>query len=404
MKIVKLYPRWIFIILCFFLCIGCTGSKSAKDVYIYVFNEEHSAPTNNEWYKQQEKIQMEPTVEVYFKKGSWIHLRNQAEGDTITIMVGADKIDLATSAITLLSPEQFKQTQNVTSDSPEEIKRLSKYLDTHNVLLLSDGTVPPQTAKSTAMDFWYACIPALLLLCIMQLCKKIDSVILPAIGLVIMLSQFIILFWLILPGVAIDAIELFIFPALLFGFLVASVNLLAGMSMCESIIRYSNFAVTWKLILLSIVIGVVSIVVSMALYKYVPGITPEWEYYKLGTVLCYVLGIAIGLLCFLFILIKQQPTKVLPAILLVTIFLVMVIIGGLVAFLLLIYFVWRACTALFNGAGGALLAGGTGNGSSSSTNACCMNCKYYNNYNQQCSSFHQRISNPNKERGCCVWK
>ena len=48
----------------------------------------------------------------------------------------------------------------------------------------------PKTAKSTAMDFWYACIPALLLLC--------------------MLSQFIILFWLILPGVAIDAIELFI--------------------------------------------------------------------------------------------------------------------------------------------------------------------------------------------------
>lgn len=387
--------------LCISFFVGCSeGNKSSKEVYIYVLNKDYDATINAEWYSARKTKGGISGIEL--KKYTWIHLREKAQGDTITIGVEGNKFDVATSALSLLTPEQFEAAlKGGDPDSPHYLKGLHKYIDKHNVLLLSDGSVPQPTAKSDSSDFMYICIPALLLVFIGFLCSRMEdgSLVLPVIGLILMLSQFVILLFIISgTGVSIHDLGNFILGALFIGLLVALANAYAGLTMCSAIIRHTNLQIRGKTILISIGIGFASLIAYAVIIQFGFGIGEKSEYYGPLLIIGYILGLLVGVTYFILTLYKQKPEAIKAHFLLVTIALLTILFASAIAIIIFIWLIWYATHKVLIAPGGNLL------GSTSPNNGnCCSNCRLYNQSTKECTQFHKFIENPYKERSCCTW-
>lgn len=382
MNTFKFSPHWVLIVLSLFILGGCSALKSNSDAYIYVFNRDYDAPINAEWFDSQNYSDGPETLLGYgFEKGHWIHLPEKAQEDTVTIIVDGDKFDVATSALSLLTPQQFEAALKEDYKSPHYLKGLDKYINEHNVMLLSDGSVPERTAKSDASDFYYLFIPALLLIVLGYMCSRRErgSLLLPTIGIVVILSQLAILLWIVSgTGVNINDIVYFSFAMILIALLVAAANLYAGIQMCEAIGRRCNLVITQKLVFTSFGISVALIIVMGS-------ISPS-----IGV----ISGIPLGILYFFFGLYKQKHDSIKPILLLTAIYSLTLLFAWMLIIIGLIYFIFKLVYG-FISSGGNMLGSATPNNGN-----CCNNCRYYNRSNKYCNQSNSFIDDPFKERSC----
>ncbi len=381
-----------------FLCSGCSqeqAGKVSRDVYIYVFSRDYDANVNQEWLATQEDGP-ETLVARGFEKGTWISLNQQPDGDIVTVTLQGEKFDVDTSVLTLLTPEQYRASLEPDTDSPDYLRNLDEFLKSHNVIMLSDGTAPAQTAQSADTDFLYICIPALLLLIIGYICSRMEegSLILPAIGILLMISQIVIFIMIVgSTGVNIRAAEIFILAALLPAIIVMSANIYAGTEMSDAILRHYGIDFSLKSILICLAVGIAACAGSIYVVKSVTTENTSVQY-ALSILTCYGIGILAGSLCFCIMLYRKNPASCKAAPMIILIFLLTALFG---AILLLIYFVIWLCKILYRGhlePGGNLLG-------SSQPRHCCANCQLYNSAIHQCAKTFTRIDDPNTERDCC---
>lgn len=321
-----------------FLSSGCSG----KDVCIYVFTQDYDAPVNQEWLATQEDGPETPVAKTY-TKGSWLATRGIPDKDTLLVTSHEEKYDVEMSVLALLTPEQYAATLNRDTDSPDYIKNLSGYLESHNVIMLSDGSTPAGSAKSTGTDFLYLLIPALLLLLIGYLCSDRDagSLILPVAGLAVMLSQ-IVVFFLIVggAGVKINAIEIFILVAVIPAIAIMAVNLYAGYQMSAAVLRHYNVSINLKSILICIGTGIVAYFVFFFATKTIMGIQELTDETIWIIPAGYVFGALAATVAFCIILHRRNPSSVKAIFLLLPIFILTAVFGAIL--LLILFTIWLA--------------------------------------------------------------
>lgn len=386
--------------LCFLLfCSGCSDGQSNKanrDVYIYVFSRDYDAKVNPEWLATQEDGP-ETLVAKTFEKNTWISMNKQPEDGLITISSQNEKFDVEPSVLSLLSPEQYQAAINGETDSPHYLRNLDNFLESHNVLLLSDGTTPAPTAQSADTDFLYICIPAILLLIIGFICSKMEegSLLLPSIGAVLMISQIIIFFVVIGgTGVNIRAPEIFILAAIIPALLVMAANVYSGLQMSGAVLRHYNIEFGLKPVLLCIGIGIAACWISTYAIDPLFGITDKKSMqYAWAILTCYGIGILAGSLCFFGFLYRRNPASCKAAPLIILIFLLTALFGALLLFIYFVIWLWKMTHNVFIKPGGNMLG--------SSQRNCCTSCRLYNPEIQQCSKTLTRIDDPNMERNCC---
>lgn len=137
------------------------------------------------------------------------------------------------------------------------------------------------------------------------------SLVLPVIGLILMLSQFVILLFIISgTGVSIHDLGNFILGALFIGLLVALANAYAGLTMCSAIIRHTNLQIRGKTILISIGIGFASLIAYAVIIQFGFGIGEKSEYYGPLLIIGYILGLLVGVTYFILTLYKQKPEAI----------------------------------------------------------------------------------------------
>ena len=168
-------PIFSAVILCLvLLSTGCASdgvAKANRNVYVYVFTRDYDARVNAEWLATQEEGP-ETLVAREYKKGAWISMNQLPDKDVIVLTSNGEKFDVEMSVLALLSPEQYQAAVDGESESPDYLSGLDDFLTSHNVIMLSDGSNPPKTAQSADTDFWYICIPALLLLLVGYICSN----------------------------------------------------------------------------------------------------------------------------------------------------------------------------------------------------------------------------------------
>lgn len=382
------------------LCSGCSQMPTGKpdnNVYIYVFSRDYDANVNQEWLATQDEGP-ETLVARGFEKGTWISLNQRADGGFVTITVQGEKFDVDTSVLSLLSPEQYQSSLESDTDSPYYLPNLDEYLKSHNVAMLSDGTTPAHTAQSADTDFLYICIPALLLMIIGYVCSRMEegSLILPAIGILLMISQIVIFIMIVGgTGVNIRASEIFILAAILPAIVVMSANVYAGRQMSNAILRHYGVDFGLRSILICLAVGVAVCAASIYVVKSSMGSTENATLqYTLLILASYGIGILAGSLCFCIMLYRKNPAACKAAPMIILIFLLTAFFGALLLFIYFVTWLCRAVHSVFIEPGGELLG-------SSHPRYCCTNCQLYNSTTQQCTKTFTRIDDPNTKRNCC---